>query len=90
MKFFVQIQLSSTKLFKTQNPLKQGLVSGFPPDGFILELISSVFLLPVKSQDKAWPKHCNSSLANLEKNANTRSYLILINLLPLDDLGLHR
>lgn len=56
MKFFVQIQLGSTKLFKTQNPQKQGLVSGFPPDGFMLELISSVFLLPVKSLDKAWSK----------------------------------
>lgn len=49
MKFFVEIQLGSTKLFKTQNPQKQGLVSGFTPDGFMLELISSVFLLPVKS-----------------------------------------
>lgn len=60
MKFFVQIQPGSIKLFKTQNPQKQGLVSGFPPHGFVLELISSVFLLPVKSQDKAWSKHCNS------------------------------
>lgn len=60
MKFFVQIQPGSTKLFKTPNPQKQGLVSGFSPDGFMLELISSVLLLPGKSQDKAWSKYCNS------------------------------
>lgn len=59
MKLFVQIQPGSTKLFKTQNPQKQGLVSGFPPDGFTSELASSVLLLPVKNQDKAWSKHCN-------------------------------
>lgn len=60
MKFFVEIQPGSTKLFKTQNPQNQGLVSGFPPDGLMLDLISSVLLLPVKSQDKTWSKYCNS------------------------------